>query len=296
MLRRFALVLTGLLAGLLALAGCDRPGPADSGEAAPLLYEVRDASDKTAGWLFGTIHALPDGTRWRTPQLEDAIGRAGVLVVEIAALEDNQALAQTFAELATTPGLPDIAERIPAAERPALFDLISRSDYQASDFGSVETWAAALMLAQVDSDGRSANGTDRALLRAFAGRPVTEFEGARQQLSIFDSLPENEQADLLVGMLHESRLRSADPARLRRAWLAGDAAVLEQAMDEGILSDPELRSALLTARNRAWGARLAAMLENGERPLVAVGTAHLLGPDGLAAMLEQRGYKVTRLH
>jgi uncharacterized protein YbaP (TraB family) len=37
------------------------------------------------------------------------------------------------------------------------------------------------------------------------------------------------------------------------------------------------------------------MLKDAARPLVAVGTAHLVGPEGLAASLRARGYRVTRI-
>ncbi|MCG6121031.1 MAG: TraB/GumN family protein, partial [Blastomonas sp.] len=37
------------------------------------------------------------------------------------------------------------------------------------------------------------------------------------------------------------------------------------------------------------------MMRLGARPFVAVGAAHLAGPDSVQALLEARGYTVTRL-
>ena len=290
---RFAL----LLAGLLALAGCDSAPDADGDRPppSPILYEVLDQNGATEGWLFGTIHALPDGTKWRTDGLDEAVAEADFLVVEIANLGDTTELAQLFSSLATSPNQPEIGQRVPISKRPALFDLIRRSDYNASDFGAVETWAAALMLAQVSSIGEAENGADRALLRDFAGRRIVELEGAEKQLGIFDSLPESEQSDLLLGVIEETDQRNDDPERLQRAWLYGEEPELERATTRGIMADHELRDALLINRNVDWDEQLADMLERGPRPLVAVGAAHLVGPDGLPALLRERGYEIRRI-
>jgi uncharacterized protein YbaP (TraB family) len=77
--------------------------------------------------------------------------------------------------------------------------------------------------------------------------------------------------------------------------LAGDAATIEASTREGFLADPALREALLTARNRRWVAALLPVLEQPARPLVAVGTAHLVGPEGLVALLEAEGFTIRRL-
>ena len=57
----------------------------------------------------------------------------------------------------------------------------------------------------------------------------------------------------------------------------------------------QLREALLVGRNRAWMEQLVPMLKRGDKPLVAVGSLHMVGRDGLVAQLETQGYKVTRL-
>lgn len=290
-LRALALAL-GL--ALTATACSDAPG-GKGAPGTPLLYEISGADGQVSGWMFGTIHSLPAGTQWRTPALEEVVGQARVLVVEIAALEDQAALREAFSRLATTPNQPDIGLKVPQESRPALFALIDKARLSASDFGATETWATALILAQADDDGGAANGADRALLRDFSSRQIREFEGVEKQLGIFDALPEGEQRDLLMAVLEEAHRHAEDPDKLRRAWLAGDADTLEEATETGLLADPELRAALLTNRNADWIAQLLPVLQAGERPLVAVGTAHLLGPDGLTAMLEARGYRVRRI-
>ncbi|MGN6497242.1 MAG: TraB/GumN family protein, partial [Tsuneonella sp.] len=53
--------------GALALASC---GHSDKQPELPLpkpaLWTITAPDGQPAGWLFGPIHALPDGVKWRT--------------------------------------------------------------------------------------------------------------------------------------------------------------------------------------------------------------------------------------
>lgn len=291
-----------LASALLVLASCsDAPGGAAADGSAPdrpanpLLYEIASADGTVEGWMIGTIHALPDGTKWRTPEIGRVIDEADLLVVEIAALNDSGAIARIFAELATTPGLPPLDQRLPADLAAPLSGLMARGDLSPERFATTETWAAAIALAQVDATGDPTNGVDRALIADFAGRPVRELEGAEAQLAIFDRLPEAQQRFMLAAVVRGSEEARRDPGRLQRAWLAGDAAIIEGSTREGFLANPALRKALLTERNRRWAAPIAALLEQPALPLIAVGTAHLVGKEGLTALLEAQGYRIRRL-
>lgn len=282
---------------VLGLAGCsDAPGGAGSEEPAnPLVYELASADGTVEGWMIGTIHALPSGTKWRTPATDKAVREADLLVVEVKGLGDAAGAAQTFAALSVSPGLPPLGQRVPRELAAPLADLLDRGGISPGRFATTETWAAAIALARIDAAGDPANGVDRALLADFASRPVRELEGAAAQLAIFDRLPEAQQRTMLAAVVRENDTARRDPERLHRAWLAGDAAAIANSTREGFLADPALNAALLTARNRRWADALGVLLDKAPRPLIAVGAAHLVGPEGLAALLEARGYRVRRI-
>ena len=286
-----------LLAAGLFLAACQQQNTQAIGQPAPapLLYEIASADGEAQGWLFGTIHALPDGVEWRTDALTTANAKADMLIVEIAALDDSAALSRIYTRLARSPNLPPITSRVSDGNRARLDILIARSAFQESDFDRVETWAASLMLAQLANTGDAKNGVDRAMITMFEGRELREFEGARAQLSIFDQLPESEQRDLLDRVIDDIERAEDDPAALRNAWLTGDEAALIEATQTGIMADPELREALLVKRNRDWIEQLVPILAQHKLPMIAVGAGHLVGADGMPAMLRAEGYSVRRL-
>ena len=285
--------LTALL--LLFAAACgDRAAQAPMAQARPALWTVERPDGKVAGWLFGTIHALPDGARWETPAVAAAVEEAAVLVVEVRDLDPDRTAA-ILTRLATDEPRPPLAQRLPAPERRRLRALLARANVPADRFDKLETWAAALAVSRLAATTPSGNGVDKALLRRFEGRRVAELEGAADQLAIFDRLSERDQRSLLAAVLSEQSNPEADARILAAAWLRGDLVELERITRRGLLGDPALYEALAKRRNLAWVDKLVPMLENGERPLIAVGAAHMLGPDGLPALIEARGYRVRRV-
>ena len=276
------------LAAALCLAGCERGR--DWPEPSPALWEVTGDNGER-GWLFGTVHALPDGVEWRTPAFEQALAAADVVMVEIGDLGDAGNAGAAFEKLGTqNKGLPALSTRVANEDRPALAAAMERAGLDDADFWDVETWAAALMLANAVRESEPGNGVDRALLAA--GKPVDALETHVVQFSRFDRLDEAAQRALLAGIAHEAQRDDADDQL--EAWLTGDLAALEARARRSFLSDPALRKALLIDRNRYFAAEIAAAMDRRRRPFVAVGAAHMLGPEGLPALLAARGYTVRR--
>ena len=277
-----------LLAPLCLLAACGERAQS----ANPALWEVEGAAGQR-GWLFGTIHSAPQPLAWKTGPVSEALAQADEIVVEVGNIADDTEVAATFARLARASGKPPLSQRVPAEQRADLAGLLEQTGHEDGDFSAIDTWAAALTLARgTKGSGDARNGVDRAVIALAGKRPVIELEGATTQLGLFDALPEREQRDLLVAVIEEAGHPETD---LSQSWRSGDMAAIEAETRRGLLADPELRAVLFTGRNRAWTKRIAQRLDDGHHPFVAVGAAHMAGPDGLVAMLRTRGYTVTRI-
>ena len=59
--------------------------------------------------------------------------------------------------------------------------------------------------------------------------------------------------------------------------------------------DPGADVRLLDIRNVKWIPRIKAEMKSGKPTAIVVGAAHMLGKNGLIALLEREGYKVEQL-
>lgn len=278
-----------LLAGALVLASCGRT---DWPEPTPALWQVT-SPDGDTGWLLGTVHSLPDGVEWQTPLMSRTFEQADLLLVEIAELDDAGQSAATFSQLATLQHPAPLLARFAGDDRRRVQALLAQADTSEDDFADQETWAAALLLSNIINTGDPANGVDRQLLAY--DKPVAGLESYQSQFALFDALPEGEQQDLLLAVACEAAVAEDNPDAGVTAWLTGNLAALERLGEQCLLGDPELRAALLDGRNIAWIEPIMASIDEGERPFVAVGAAHMLGDNGLPALLAARGYRVERI-
>ena len=282
-----------VLSALLVLGACHSP-PANHKH--PALWEIT-GPDGATGFLFGTIHALPEGLAWKSPAIDNAIAQSTTLVLEIVDPNDASAARGVFTRLGTTPGQPPLDQRVDPAQREALRIAMAKTRLQPAQFASLEDWAAALTLSfalEAKNGYDPDNGADRALLAAAGNRPVVGLETLEGQLGLFDALPARDQRTLLNSVLAEGADAGSD-TRLVKAWARGDILTVDREAHLGMMADPRLREALLVARNRRWAEQVAAMLNAGKRPFVAVGAAHLAGIDGLPEMLAAKGFAVKRV-
>ena len=262
----------------------------------PALWEVTGPGGE-AGYLFGTVHALPDGLAWKTPAIDEAVRQSGTLVLEIIDPADENAARAAFVRLGTTPGQPPLEQRVDPAQRAALRTALAKTRLPSAQFATLEDWAAALTLSfalEANNGYDPDNGADRALLAAAGKRPVVGLETLEGQLGLFDALPLREQRSLLDAVVAESA-GDVSGKRLVKAWAEGDIATLDREAHAGMMANPRLREALLVARNRNWAEQIAAMLKAGKKPFVAVGAAHVAGIDGLPEMLAAQGFVVKRV-
>ena len=265
----------------------------------PALWVARDAD--TTIYLFGTVHLLPHDTDWHFPALDKALADSCSLYVEIT--DDDPA---HMTALVLRYGI-DTAH--PLSQQLAPFDRgrLERAARLADVPGGMAAldimrpWLAALSLtvAPLVKAGLDPKlGVDKQLRTAMEknGKPVHALETAEQQIRFLADMPTALQLGLLRATLRDTDRADVDLTRLIGAWKAGDDdAIARLENDQLRRQEPRLYQRLLVERNAAWALRIKAMLDRPGTVFIAVGAAHLAGPDSVQAQLRAHGTPVERL-
>jgi len=123
---------------------------------------------------------------------------------------------------------------------------------------------------------------------------VQGLESLDFQIAQFDGLSMPLQDKMLSDTLKEMGTTQEAVGEMARAWNTGDAAAIERIVLRDLKSDPQMYQRLLVDRNRAWLPKLEALFARPKPAFVVVGAAHLVGSDGLIAMLKAKGYTVVQ--
>lgn len=284
----------GLLRRLFLLVAVLLAVPAG---AVPAMWQVGQGGSRIT--IFGTIHALPKDQTWMTPAAQRAFDGAGTLVVEMVPPDDVAAMRAVFVELGMLPAPVPLASRLPADLQPRATDVLKQAGLPPAALDGMETWLAALTLVQIEVARAGldpAAGVDVTLIgRArSAGKSLVGLETPRGQLALFDSLPEADQRLLLASAITDAGKAAEQMQGLVAAWTAGDVERILTDFDDASLS-PALKERLFRARNAAWADWVEQALKRPGQHFMAVGAAHMAGPDSLIAMLKARGISVERV-
>jgi len=291
--RRFAAI------SAISLTACGTAPAAEPRAATPALWKVAD--DDTTIYLFGTIHLLPKGTKWRSPAFDKAAAGSDTLVLETLIDENDPTatMGEVF-KLAVSPNLPPILSRVPVDKKAALEATIAKSGVPAEALDKLETWAAAFILLGVQFQALGldpASGVESTLKKQFqeGHKPVDQLETNAEQLGFFDRLPEEAQRKFLVSMLDDPTAWKDEFAGMLQAWSRGDVRAIAQSFNSDLGDAPELTDALLVQRNANWAKWVKGRLDKPGTVMVAVGAGHLAGDKSVVSMLEHQGLKVTRV-
>lgn len=297
-MRRVVLWLAGTM---LAIAPAQAEPAATAPGAGPALWRVADAD--TTIYLFGTVHALPPGVDWYRGPVVAAFDAADEVIFETVEPEGAGATetAQNFVAGLMLPEGKSLRDRVPQAYRQRYDLALARSGGPGAMIDRFKPWFAAFLLGGLEPRGRGRLTTDALGVETVlsgkareAGKTVGEIEGMEAQLSLLNAVPSPLQIRFLQEALDGIDQNELVGEELLRTWSNGDVPGLD-AVTRDWPRDPEMRRVLLDRRNANWAAWIADRLEKPGTVLLAVGAAHLVGPDSVQHHLAQAAVTAERV-
>jgi uncharacterized protein YbaP (TraB family) len=248
-------------------------------------------------YLFGTMHSDDQRVLTLAPKVRDAFDRSERVALELKM--DPATLFASAAALYFTDGR-ELRTVLGEERYQRLVDVMEPRGMPEIVLRRMKPWAVVVMLSVPES--RSGEFLDMVLYRTAEaeGKELIGLESADEQLSLFDTLSEEEQITMLDETLKIVDKLPKFYKELLETYLQRDLAGLvelnEHYMEYG---DNELNrrfmGRLVDDRNRRMVERLRPHLERGSL-FTGVGALHLPGQEGILYLLEQEGYRVERMY
>lgn len=291
-IRRAALAFVAIPALVVGAMGAS-PAFAD-----PALWVVKD-KDSTI-YLFGTVHVLKPTTQWRSPKVTQAFKDAEDVVMEIEQPDDPKAMQPLMVKYGIDQTTP-LSSKIKPETNAKLQSAAQSMGFPPQALNVMRPWLAALTvsLTPLLKAGYDPESGVEKLLTAqakAAGKPISAFETAEQQIRFFADMTPAQEVSFLEATLDDVDDGPGKVDALVAAWAAGDQKEIEKQMVDEMKGDyPELYKLLLVDRNRDWAQQLKTKLAGSGVSFVAVGAGHLTGPDSVQAQLAKLGIKSERV-
>jgi uncharacterized protein YbaP (TraB family) len=251
-------------------------------------------------YLAGSIHALGPDAYPLSAAMENAFRTSGTLVeeVDLGQADLSAAVPMLLAQGMYRDGRS--FENVVSKETAALVaGRLKETGLPLDMMRAMKPWMVMLVLTALEAQkaGLDASlGLDKYFFdkAKAAGKPVVGLETVQSQVDRFDRMPEALQEQLL-----QSTVRELDTGRdtlnaMVSAWKRGDAAAIEKMSRVSFDEYPAAYTSIIVERNRNWIPQIEACFSKSMPCFVVVGAAHLVGPDGLLALLAQKGYRLEQ--
>ena len=248
-------------------------------------------------YLVSSLHLLPRGTEWHSDALEKAMAAADSFVFEVPTginehREETRFIyhrgllpdGETLTSLLDDTGKRDYARALELAGMPA------------AALDQKQPWLAEVVLTVQAMYRRnySAENTPEGYAHYFAahgGKDIRYLDSTRQQMEFLADANPDGDIGRFSAVLADFPNQAEREQRFVDAWLTGDVATSATLVASGLHDYPEVWRRLVD-RNRDWADQIGDMLREKRTFFLAVGIAHLVGPEGVPALLRAKGIAV----
>jgi uncharacterized protein YbaP (TraB family) len=288
----------------IALAGCqsskkvtyapDQIIPSDKA----LLWKISGNALKKPSYLLGTIHLIPKDKFKLSDATFDALAEAQRVTFEIDMKEMTNIAAQfSLLTKAFMNGGKTLKDLLSPEDYAFVKQKLDTKGLPASMLERMKPMFLSTLFTSDEDSGinntASMTSVEMELYRQVKRRKLESagLETAAYQMGIFDSIPYEAQAKMLVETLRNTEGADDDFGKMIELYQQKDISAMEAMMADEAYGMNEYQDILLRNRNRNWIPVMGRMMRE-KSTLFAVGAGHLGGAAGVIALLRQEGYRV----
>jgi len=268
-----------------------------------ILYKAE--SQTATVYILGSIHlAKPELYPLKEP-IEKSYKESDVLVVELdpGSSHSMQVIQNSMMTLGMYPPGKSLKTELSAQTYKNLQQYLKKVGLSLEIMQPMRPWTVMLQLSVMEMVrlGYDPNlGIDQHFLTKAKreGKAVLELESAESQMALLSKDDKAFQDLLLRYTLEEMHEMEPLLNKMFKSWKEGDAKTLSTVVDSSLVVDPRLTGIyeeLITKRNYKMTEKILGYLKTKKRYFVVVGAGHVVGNEGIVALLQKHGFKVTQL-
>ena len=265
----------------------------ETNQESSLLWEITGKKVKSPSYLMGTMHLIPKDKFYFPDDLREKVSKTKLLVMEIGGLEEQMKAASL---IMLSEG--NLFDHFSQAQKDTLFQYLKEelsmdSSAVKQQFGRVKPFAL-LQLMTRSAFGDSPESYELTLqgIAMQNNIPIKGLETIEDQMAVFDNMGMEEQVEMVMSSIRNSENSADEMNELIGIYLSQDIEALYALLNKEGNSLEKHEGALLTDRNVQWIPTIKKLIKK-QPTFIAVGAAHLGGPNGVVELLRKEGYTVT---
>ena len=278
----------------------------------PLMYEITKEGSKNKIYLFGSIHAANAYELEFPNYLIDAFNDSDYLACEFDSTNNTEYVYNDLDKYYYSDN-STIKDHMSKESYETLINFLKQKNYYNHTYEKFKLFVLYSLVENilaVDSSLSVDQGIDPYFINKAKneGKTILEVESYDYQINLFFSYPDRLYEVLIVELINNYDKYVKGIKEEYESWKIGDDFSLEEELEEekNIENDKysqedidmflDYNNKLTKERNITMADKLEEYFNSNKRVFFMVGTAHLIGEDGIANLLEQRGYIVTKLN
>jgi len=292
-----------LLCFSFILIGCTKNQDIETTSNTPLLLEVTKTGTNNKLYLFGSIHAAEEAMYPLPKYVTDAYKKSDLIAVEFDIIEFEKDISSQMNLMSNFINVDGkkIKDYLDEDTYNTCIEILKSTGYYVPMLDSYDPiiWYTLIENAVIEEVNLNQEyGIDKYLLDISKKdkKEILELESADYQYDILSSFDYETQIYLLKQSIELYEESKNEMDKLYNLYKIGDKDELEKLFfeteEETDKFAVEFNTKMITDRNNNMANNLKKEFEDGKNIFCTVGLAHIIGPGGIADLLEQEGYTI----